>query len=72
MGTEERVIAALRELSPERQAEVLDFVEFLKTRQAGRHAGPTKGIFAGSQFEDPDAPSVYKGKSLTLDQMRVD
>ena len=70
MQTEERVIAVLRELPPECQAEVLDFVEFLKARQAGQQIGSSKGVFAGSQLEDPDTPSVYKGDSLTLEKMR--
>jgi len=34
MRTEEKVIAALRGLPPNRQAEVLDFAEFLRVRQA--------------------------------------
>lgn len=61
------MITALAELPPESQAMVLDFVEFLKARQAWQHAGSTKDLFAESTFEDPDAPSVYKGPLLTLD-----
>ncbi len=70
MKTEEKVITVLRELPPETQAEVLDYVEFLRARLAWQHAGTTKDLFAESTFEDPDTPSVYKGQPLTLDQMR--
>jgi hypothetical protein len=47
MGTEERVIDALRKLSPERPAEVLDFAEFLKTRLPPAAEPRPYGLCAG-------------------------
>jgi hypothetical protein len=43
MRTEEKVIAALRGLPPNRQAEVLDFAEFLRVRQAAATAAAPDG-----------------------------
>ena len=43
MHTEEKVIAALRGLPPDRQAEVLDFAEFLRVRAAAAtESGPDR------------------------------
>ena len=53
MNMEEKVIHTLRMLPPERQAEVLDFAEFLKRRsQTTRELRPF-GLCAG-QFRMPD------------------
>ena len=50
---EERILARLRQFPPERQAEVLDFVEFLdQRRQATAELRPI-GLGAGD-FEVPD------------------
>lgn len=58
MMTEERIITILRELPPERQAEVLDFAEFLKKRTPGARLPRPYGLCEG-EFEVPadfDAP----------------
>jgi hypothetical protein len=91
MGTAERVIDALRKLPPERQAEVLDFAEFLKGRLplegeprpyglcAGQFRVPADfdaplpadvGAFRRTSLEATEAPSFYRGRPLTLAQMR--
>ncbi|MGB4874471.1 MAG: DUF2281 domain-containing protein [Candidatus Competibacter sp.] len=51
--TEERIITILRELPPERQAEVLDFAEFLKKRTPGPQLPRPYGLCAG-EFQIPD------------------
>jgi hypothetical protein len=53
MMTEERIITILRELPPERQAEVLDFAEFLKKRTPGVRLPRPYGLCAG-EFQVPD------------------
>jgi hypothetical protein len=53
MVTEERIIAILRELPPERQDEILDFAEFLKKRTPGARLPRPYGLCAG-EFEVPD------------------
>ncbi len=50
---EERILARLRQFPPERQAEVLDFVEFLAQRQPGKAGLRAFGLCAGD-FEVPD------------------
>lgn len=58
MGTEEKVIDALRRLPPERQAEVLDFAEFLSARATPAGEPRPYGLCAG-ELEVPadfDAP----------------
>ena len=44
MSLEEAVVEKLRELPPERQLEVLDFVEFLGSR--ARRSAPAAGVSA--------------------------
>lgn len=73
MGTEERILAALRDLPPGRQTEVLDFVEFLRERRAHSTEpaiSEPAGAFPATAFEEPEASSVYHGSPLTLAQMR--
>lgn len=53
MMTEQRIIAILRELPPERQAEVLDFAEFLKERMPRARSLRPYGLCAG-EFQVPD------------------
>lgn len=53
MITEERIITILRELPPERQAEVLDFAEFLKKRIPHARLPRPYGLCAG-EFQAPD------------------
>lgn len=53
MPTAEHVIALLRELPPEQQAEVLDFAEFLRQRRTGAGALRPWGLCAGD-FAVPD------------------
>lgn len=63
MRTEEKVIAALRGLSPNRQAEVLDFAEFLRVRQAvTAQPGPDGcGAREPQVTADFDASSLVEG-----------
>lgn len=58
MRVEERVIAALRVLPPERQAEVADFAEFLKNRIPRSQQLRPYGLCAGELDvpDDFDAP----------------
>ena len=53
MNVEQHVIAALRMLPPERQAEVLDFTEFLKQRQTPIKEPRPFGL-CGGQIRVPD------------------
>lgn len=53
MMTEERIIAILRELPPERQAEVLDFAELLKKWAPRAWLPRPYGLCAG-EFQVPD------------------
>lgn len=53
MTTEEHVVAILRQLPPERQAEVLDFVEFLKERTP-RARSPRPYRLCAGEFQVPD------------------
>lgn len=53
MNTEERVIEALRQLPADRQAEVLDFVEFLIGRASSLQTSRPYGLCAG-EFQVPD------------------
>lgn len=53
MSVEEQVIATLRMLPPERQAEVLDFAEFLKQRGLPPTEPRPFGLCAG-QIQVPD------------------
>ena len=53
MMTEERIITILRELPPERQAEVLDCAEFLKKQVSGARLLRPYGLCAG-EFQVPD------------------
>ena len=46
-----QVLAVLRELSPTRQAEILDFALFLREREQRRN-GPTDSELSGVQDED--------------------
>jgi len=50
---EEIILAHLRQFPPERQAEVLDFVEFLEQRRQATAALRPIGLCAGD-FEVPD------------------
>lgn len=50
---EERILARLRQFPPERQAEVLDFVEFLEQRRQATEGLRAFGLCAGD-FEVPD------------------
>lgn len=50
---EDSILARLRQFPPERQAEVLDFVEFLAQRQPATAALRAFGLCAGD-FEVPD------------------
>ena len=58
MHTEERLLAAVRVLPPQRQAEVLDFAEFLKGRDNAAPEPRPFGLCAGEFAvpEDFDAP----------------
>jgi hypothetical protein len=53
MTNEERVIECLRQLPADRQAEVLDFVEFLIGRLSSPQALRPYGLCAG-EFQVPD------------------
>lgn len=53
MNTEEQVIEALRQLPANRQAEALDFVEFLIGRASSPQALSPYGLCAG-EFQVPD------------------
>ena len=69
MRTEEKVIATLRGLPPDRQAEVLDFAEFLKARSPSAVEPRPYGLCAG-EIQVPadfDAPLPVSGLGL-LDQ----
>jgi hypothetical protein len=44
-----------------------EFLDFLLTHEPAR---PETKPFAPTIFESPDAPSVYSGPALTLEQMR--
>jgi hypothetical protein len=53
MSVEEQVIATLRTLPPERQAEVLDFAEFLKQRNPPSKEPRPYGL-CGGRIQVPD------------------
>jgi hypothetical protein len=58
MTVEQQIITIIQQLSPERQAEVLDFAEFLKQRVVPitdrRPSGLAKGDFVvPDDFDDP-------------------
>ena len=66
MSIESQVLETLRTLPPERQAEVLDFVEFIKHRtetpSGPRPAGLCEGEFVVPEdFDDPLPESVLRG-----------
>lgn len=61
MGTEEKVIDALRKLPPERQTEVLDFVEFLRARLSRQASGKTYDLAERENQEDLGAPQPCDG-----------
>lgn len=63
MSVEEAVVQKLRELSPERQREVLDFVEFLESR-SGRAAALERMLSAS---EDAVVSETYPAE---LQRMR--
>lgn len=53
MSIETQLLDALRTLPPERQAEALDFVEFLKQRSASA-PGPRPACLCQGEFTVPD------------------
>jgi hypothetical protein len=63
----EEIYRKARNLDPPRLRALSEFLDFLLTKGG---ADSHDGVFAESAFEDPDAPSVYQGKPLTLEQMR--
>lgn len=58
LSIEERIVTSLRHLPPERQAEVLDFVEFLNQRRRTPLEPRPYGLCAGEFVapQDFDAP----------------
>jgi hypothetical protein len=53
MSIESKVLDTLRSLPPERQAEVLDFVEFIKHR-TNANSGPRPAGLCEGEFTVPD------------------
>ena len=69
MSVEEVVIQKLRELSPERQREVLDFVEFLESR-SGRAAAPLRMLSASEGAEVSEAYPAELQRMRSADRKR--
>ncbi len=69
MSVEEVVVQKLRELSPERQREVLDFVEFLESR-SGRAAALERMLSASEGAEVSEAYPAELQRMRSADQKR--
>lgn len=69
MTVEETVVKKLRELSPERQREVLDFVEFLETR-SGQAAALARMLSASEGAVVSEAYPAELRRMRSADQKR--
>ena len=61
-ATEEMLIEKIRQLPPQRLAEVVDFVDFLRTREDGQHLVQAAAKVAEASFAkvwDNDADAAY-------------
>ena len=65
MGTAEKIVAELESLKPEEQAEVLDFVEFLKNRKTLREEEEFKDFSLKTAMRGmEDEPDLYSLKDV--------
>ena len=82
MTIQQTIQQKLPQLPLELQQELLDFMEFLLSKKNAQH--PSKQAVSAlkigrmspnylppSKLESPDAPSVYQGKPLTLEDMQA-
>jgi hypothetical protein len=61
MSLETAVLETLRELPPDKQQEVLDFVRFLRQQtQPARPHRPLKGLWAGVHITEDDIAEVRR------------
>ncbi len=63
----EQIARKAKQLDPARLQTLSEFVDFLLTRGDGEKR---ETAFPETRIEDPQTPSVYKGKPLSLDEMR--
>lgn len=82
MTIQQAIQQKLPQLPPELQQELFDFMEFLLFKARARHlrnkAIPilkfgrmSPDYLPPAELEPPDAPSVYRGPPLTLEDMRA-
>ncbi len=82
MTIQQAIQQRLHQLPPEFQQELLDFMEFLLFRMKSRRLSDktvprlkfgrmSPDYLPPTELEAPDAPSVYRGPPLTLEDMRA-
>ena len=63
----EQIAQKAKRLDPARLQTLDAFVDFLLARGG---VESTETVFPETRIESPDTPSVYRGKPLSLDEMR--